>query len=166
MRSALRAVAAGLVAAHLGGCATHGWRQRLQEYERALELEIRGPSLLRGGKHDHVELQLHNRGDGVLEVCLGLSRQISVIADQRAAEDGRPAVGGSATAVDHSSCQARFTLQPGARWAWSETVAVPQVPPGPALLTVGVEVVSPHHCDRRYGCYSTMVTASTRRLVE
>ena len=76
-------------------------------------------------------------------------------------DEGRPPVSGYITDVDHPSCGRRFRIAPGADFSWEEAVSLPSVAAGPALLTLGVQVLWPQHCDR-YGCHDTMLAASRR----
>ena len=159
-------IAVGILIGLMGGsaCATHGWRKAVAEYEQGLQMSVESPSVLNVGAEVDLELQIHNRGKRKLDACLGPSRQMSVISDNRTGVDGRPPVGGFASLVDHPGCERRFTLEPGAHFGWKEAVGIPNVGPGPASLTVHIQIVSPHHCDR-YGCYDTMLTASTRATI-
>jgi hypothetical protein len=159
-------IAVGVLIGLIGGsaCATYGWRKIVAEYEQDLQMSVESPSLLNAGAQVEVELQIHNRGPRMLDACLGPSRGVSVLSDNRTGGDGRSAFGGSASLVDHPGCQRRFTLEPGGHLAWKESVGVPNVVAGPAVLMVQIQVVSPHHCDR-YGCYDTVLTASTRATI-
>ena len=164
MRSVSRQVVGGLLAAVIGtsACAMHGWRQAIAEYERGLQLSLESPSLLDAGEQVDVKLEIQNRGKQVLTACLGYSRQIHVISDIRTAVQGRPPVGSSGQIVDHPRCERPFKLEPGDRFAWSEAIGIRDIGAGSAGLRVQIQIVSPRHCDRLYGCYDTMLEASAR----
>jgi hypothetical protein len=61
---------------------------------------------------------------------------------------------------DHSGCQQRFRLEPGAQFEWDETVRVAAVVLRPADLEIDIEIVDPIHCDSFSGCGDTMLTAN------
>jgi hypothetical protein len=101
--------------------------------------------------------------DGALDACVGTSRTVTIISDDRTGADGRPPVGGAATLVDHPGCQRRFTIAPGVDFGWTESIKIPPVAFGPATLSLGVQIVYPRSC-HVFGCADMMTHASTRTV--
>lgn len=142
-------------------CATQMTRvdRALKMFETALHLEISPPTLLSADQPSDFDLQLSNKATHLIEACLGVAREVLVVS----AEEGYPLVG-TARMIDHPYCERRFKLEPGGHFAWREPLAIPNVPPGPARLRVGVQIVYPRDCDQ-YGCYATMLRAEARTSV-
>ena len=61
--------------------------------------------------------------------------------------------------TDHPGCEEKLWLPAHGSYEWSQSVTVPEVPPGSARVHVSVQVIGLKNCDR-YGCDSVNVTTS------
>jgi len=98
---------------------------------------------------DHV---LVNAGDKTIEACIGEGWAFHVFGSEM---DNR----GEIHAVDHPSCQRRFSLAVGEEIRWTKEVEVPVVSAGAGSLNGSIQLVDPHNCHRRYGCYAKNVSS-------
>jgi hypothetical protein len=151
-----------------GGVACAGKMTRItraiDRYEALLRVEVAVELSPEIGEELELAVTLANASPSEsVDACLGSLKSHMWLAVPLSAREGKPPVAAQTGTIDHSYCATRFHLAPGAWTAWSEPLMVPDIGPGPADLTVGVDIVHPKDCDR-YGCYDAWSKASPVRF--
>jgi hypothetical protein len=148
-------IAIAAIASALSGCAgAHRRAMRdFPQWERALVLSTTIPPSVQADTAVSASFRLRNEGDRTIDACVGPGR--NAVTFSEVAIQGRSPVAAIVDIVDHPGCSQRFSVRPGATFEWMEEVHVPDAVPGAARLILGVQIVHPRACSRKYGCYAT-----------
>jgi hypothetical protein len=138
----------------------------LRSYEAGLRVTVRTvAATVQIGQKLPLTVTITNvTADRSVEACLGESRDTTLLAVPLAMREGRSPIAGTYTVIDHPGCVRRFRLAAGEHTSWQEDWNVPDVGAGDAQLTVNLQLVAPSECDRKYGCYATMLRSEGLRL--
>jgi hypothetical protein len=139
-----------------GGCAATASKPAAQPrpgFGQGLHLDMSlGRALVVGDRSVAANFTLTNEGSAAFDGCFGPEWGVNLIL-----QGGRDA--GHLEIVDHPGCIKRFSLSPGERIEWSQTVALADLRAGEAKVNGWLKVVDPRACDQKFGCYDASVTS-------